>query len=103
MHLPVMHIHLISVEMFTCLIESYFTRLMLLGQWHSQGWARPSQSWLCPTNDIAKDQDTLIEQSIIVLKSSVGLVVPCQIYPLWLQQCSRWYVIYDMNLSEMLS
>ena len=38
--------------------------------------AKPS---LCPAAEIKKDSDALIEQSNILIKQSVGQVVPCQL------------------------
>ena len=52
-------------------------------QWRSQGWAWmgscPPKCLLCHTTEIKKDRDTLIEQSNILIKQSVGKVVSCQL------------------------
>ena len=40
------------------------------------GWARAHSNGCC---EVEKDRDTLIEQSNILIKQSVGQVVPCQL------------------------
>ena len=41
--------------------------------------AKGGQTLLCPATEIEKDQDTVIEQSNILIQQSVGQVVPCQL------------------------
>ena len=42
----------------------------------------PPKCCLCPATKIEKDQDTLIEQSNILIKQSVGQVVPANLLSL---------------------
>ena len=68
---------------------------MSIFQWRSQGRGLPLQILAVPCQLKLKDRDTLIEQSYILVKQSVGQVLMEHNGPQWsiigkiLEQCSK--------------
>ena len=73
-----------------------------LHQWHiygrvHQSMGPPPKCLLCPTTEIEKYQDTLIEQSNILIKvSRPGCALPT--YGVWLRHCTTHMYFIGNNI-----